>query len=351
MVPTHRPVAFLEAAIALATDLRCPLLVLCNGESRARAVEWGPDVEGTAVTLPPVHRHPLLALRTHGSVPILQGPYLDSANKRNIGLLLGRSLGWENLLFLDDDISALSARHVRRAVAALRSASGLRMVGWRPTDFPDNSVVCHALRSSGGRQDVFIGVGALLVDLTGPIPFFPPVYNEDWLFWHDDVARRQVAHLGRVRQVRYDPYADPQRARREEFGDVLAEGLYELIHQRRSVLVGCLPPYWIDVIRRREQVIGEVEQRLWRRRARHERTRDGHDVGTVLRAMAASREALASVTAQDLAEFTALWRHDLFTWNARLHQVPRHANLTDALAELNLTDVHPAGGVRPGVSR
>ena len=33
----------------------------------------------------------------------------------------------------------------------------------------------------------------------------------------------------RPAQLEYDPFASPDRARREEFGDLLAEGLYALI--------------------------------------------------------------------------------------------------------------------------
>ena len=251
VVPTNRPISSLAFAVELARELGCPILVLCSGESRAAAMQarFAP-INGAAVTVSSTPRHPMLSLRTQRLLSSAAGPYLDTSNKRNVALLVGRMLGWQRVLFLDDDIHGLTAQQVRRAASVVHR-DGVRMVGWRPVNYPDNSVACHALRSSGRRQDVFIGAGALLVELTGDLPHFPPIYNEDWLFWHDQVVGRRIKRLGRVKQTRYDPYADPQRARREEFGDVLAEGLYELVHRRRSVLVGCLPAYWDDVIRRR----------------------------------------------------------------------------------------------------
>jgi hypothetical protein len=351
VVPTNRPIEFLGPAVALARELGCPLLVLCSGESRAPATEplLG-EVTGAAVTVSSTPRHSLLALRTQRLLSFSAEPYLDTSNKRNVALLIGRMLGWQRVLFLDDDIRGLTAQQVRRA-AAVVGPDGTRMVGWRPVDYPDNSVACHALRSSGRRQDVFIGAGALMVELTGRMSCFPPVYNEDWLFWHDLVVRNQVRRLGRVRQRKYDPFADPQRARREEFGDVLAEGLYELVHQGRSVLVGCLPGYWTEVIRRRQDMLDGIEDRLWRRRTRlarlrrPDRTGDGHEISKVLSAVAASRAALDQVTGKDLAEFVGAWRFDQFHWNARLHQLPRFDRLDEALAWLGIADVHVAGAV------
>jgi hypothetical protein len=356
VVPTNRPISSLNFAVELAGELGCPILVLCSGESRAEATEAKfATIAGAAVTVSSTPRHPMLALRTQRLLSSSAEPYLDTSNKRNVALLIGRMLGWQRVLFLDDDIQGLTAREVRRA-AGVVAPDGTRMVGWRPVNYPDNSVACHALRSSGRRQDVFIGAGALIVELTGTLPHFPPIYNEDWLFWHDLVVRRQIKRLGRVRQTRYDPYADPQRAQREEFGDVLAEGLYELVHRRRSVLVGCLPGYWDDVIRRRREMLDSIEVRLWRRRQwcrrfrRQPITRDGHEITKVLASVAAARAALELVTGERLAEFVATWRYDHFHWNARLHRLKTFDQLSEALTWLGITDIH-LGATEPTGSR
>src|SRR4029450_11890877 len=91
-------------------------------------------------------------------------------------------------------------------------------VGWSFEAFADNSVVCHAHRSSGGRQGAFIGGGGPARRVHEGTPFFPNVYNEDWLFLHDLVARGQVLLAGGLCQLPYDPLeharpAIPQESR------------------------------------------------------------------------------------------------------------------------------------------
>ena len=64
------------------------------------------------------------------------------------------------------------------------------------------------------------------------MPFFPEQYNEDWFFFSRLTARRDLAHVGYATQAPYDPFADPVRAQQEEFGDLLAEGLYALFENQ-----------------------------------------------------------------------------------------------------------------------
>lgn len=117
-----------------------------------------------------------------------------------------------------------------RAVSLLdtHTAVGLRIEG------PDHTVVCHAFREAGGRQDTFIGGGALAVDVRRGHTFFANIYNDDWFFARDAGQRLQpVTTVGEVPQEPYDPYRPP-RARAEEIGDVLDEGIFLLLDQGRS---------------------------------------------------------------------------------------------------------------------
>ena len=101
--------------------------------------------------------------------------------------------------------------------------------------FPDHSVVCHAYRQAGGEQQSFIGGGALAVEVKRSKSFFPDIYNDDWFFLLDGSKWLQpIAVRGQVIQQPYDPFRTPDRARAEELGDVLAEGIYWLLDQDRS---------------------------------------------------------------------------------------------------------------------
>ena len=147
----------------------------------------------------------------------------DLSAKRNLALLLSHMAGWSRILFLDDDITSLNPDDVRKASSLLdtHNAVGLRVCG-----FPDHSVVCHAYREAGGEQQSFIGGGALVIEVKRSNSFFPDVYNDDWFFLLDGRKSLQpVAVTGQVIQYPYDPFRNPDRARAEELGDVLAEGI------------------------------------------------------------------------------------------------------------------------------
>src|SRR5262249_43052076 len=105
--------------------------------------------------------------------------HVDIARKRNVGLLLARLSGWRTIMFLDDDVTGMTASTVSAAAAL---TARYPAAGFRVTDYPDNSVVCHAHRLAGGKQDVFPGGSALLIDTNRSDAMFPPIYNEDWLF-------------------------------------------------------------------------------------------------------------------------------------------------------------------------
>ena len=91
-------------------------------------------------------------------------------------------------------------------------------------------MVCHARRDARLPQDVFLTGAVLGVHCNNlPLSFFPDIYNEDWFFFAREAASRDLRQVGQATQIEYNPYASPDRARQEEFGDLLAEGLYALI--------------------------------------------------------------------------------------------------------------------------
>jgi hypothetical protein len=174
--------------------------------------------------------------------------------------MLSHMLGWERVVFLDDDIRVPDPDDLSKAAGLLdtHAAVGLRVGG-----FPDNSVVCHAFRDAGGDQGTFVGGGAMAVQARRNRSFFPNIYNEDWFYLLDGEKRLQsVGIVGEVLQYPYDPYR-PERARSQELGDVLAEGTFWLLDQEKAASDGGLA-HWRDfLIKRRrfiEQVLQMVEQ-------------------------------------------------------------------------------------------
>jgi hypothetical protein len=258
IVPTFRPLHYLKEAARAARLLGCPLITLHSpGRTSASQADdyFAGSLDLIAIDVPEAAHLRLPDLATSR---LLVGTIFerraDTSTKRNLALLLSHMLRWRRVVFLDDDIHIPDPADLSRAVSLLdiHTAVGLRIEG-----FPDNSVVCHAFREAGGRQDTFIGGGALAVDVKRNRTFFPNVYNEDWFFVLDAGKRLQpVATMGRVLQDRYYPYSS-ERARAQEFGDVLAEGTFWLLDQERSASDGDLA-HWRDFLTKRKRFIGRV---------------------------------------------------------------------------------------------
>jgi hypothetical protein len=197
----------------------------------------------------------------------------------------------------------------------------------------------------GWEQDVFIGGGALLVDLDGvpPAPF-PPVYNEDWLFLFDALADDAVVGGPPVGQLRYEPYADPCRAAVEEFGDVFGEGLFHLLHEDQPVAEAADPAYWTAVLTKRRKLLGRITER-----ARELSASGGDDprARQVVLAMTEARRQHTWVTEDALADFVRRWRNDLTTWADFYQRLPARETVRDALVYLGL---HEAWIVTAGPS-
>jgi hypothetical protein len=264
IVPTTRRVAYLQEAARAARQLGCPLVTLHSGKwtcaaEAIRYVDRRVDLIAIDVPEPAYLRLPDLE-----TTRLLAGTVFeqrsDLSAKRNLGLMLSHMLGWERVVFLDDDIRVPDPDDLSKATGLLdtHAAVGLRIGG-----YPDNSVVCHAFRDAGGDQGTFVGGGAMAVEVRRNRSFFPKIYNEDWFYLLDSGKRLQsVATVGEVLQYPYDPYR-AERARGQELGDVLAEGIFWLLDQEKTAADGDLE-HWRDFLARRqlfiEQVLAMVER-------------------------------------------------------------------------------------------
>src|SRR4051812_5110327 len=260
IVPTARPSASLRHAFRLARQLDCPVLALCSKKSRPAAVtrsaaEYEVDVIAVQFTRP--KEMPTFKTDTLLSERFTTGS--DLSAKRNAGLLFARKVGWEKILLLDDDIADLRPWDVCRAAGQL---DRFVAVGLTNSGYPDNSVVCHAYRASGGDQTSFIGGGALVIAPMSTESWFPNVYCEDWLFLAPHLVLREVSHVGRAEQLPYDPYV-PGRPRREEFGDTIAEGLFWLLdHGSDHLPFAKDVEFWRAFLEQRRKLINGAARRL-----------------------------------------------------------------------------------------
>jgi len=332
IVPSARPSNCLAEAARLARELKCHLVVLCSrAATRSEAIAFiskvAPGISVVAIDVRSADVHPAVNFATSRRLmhtPMHRGG--DTSLKRNLGLLLARTAGWRRILFLDDDIQIDDAADIRRAGSLLDShaAVGLAIGG-----YPDNSVVCHAHREAGGEQDTFIGGGALVVNVTATTSFFPNVYNEDWFFLLDAGGLRPITIAGTARQQQYDPFADPERARSEEFGDVLAEGLMALLDVGRPIS-DADADYWVSYIDTRRRLIAAARPSPSRPDAdpeRDERIRASLD---------AALTCLSSITPELCVDYLRAWHSDLERWQAMLGVERTATTIEVALKELRL---------------
>ena len=214
IVPATRPAAYLDHAVTLARAAQCALVIVCSQDLDGRDVKNYLAArsfrDAVVIDLPPGYSHPLFFFRRlreiEDQLPPECGYHVtDLSMKRNIGLALARMLGWQRIFFLDDDIRDIAHPDLQRTVDMLGSFSA---AGMRVTEFPDNSIVCHANRMTGGAQDVFVSGAALAVDCDSDIGFFPGIYNEDWFFFFDAASRGQLGNSDlEATQLAYYPFA------------------------------------------------------------------------------------------------------------------------------------------------
>jgi len=325
------PTRHVASAVKLAAQLDCDLLVVCSGQVRPQGVagfaaEW-PKLRYHAVYLPDGYEHPLLTFASSRIAGVEDGRHGLLNTKRNIGLLVARMLGWHTVLLLDDDIFDVPDALVRRASAGLGRLAAIALA---VVDWPDNSVVCHANRLVRRGQDVFVSGSALLVDTSAQFSFFPKIYNEDWLFLIDWLATARVGRIESVHQLRYDPFEDPERAAAEEFGEVIAEGMIDLLHRHLPTIQLTDSDYWQDFLLRRKAFIARAADRI----AAEART-SLH--AAALLALATAERRRSEITSTQCASYLHTWRLDTQAWAERIDTLRKVDRLLSAIDYFDLT--------------
>jgi hypothetical protein len=286
--------------------------------------------------------------------------------KRNLGILLGRMCGWSTTLILSDDVRATSSH--------LQPAAGDRAVERMPgrvsdpvsrldhvlTDFAldarlqaamyfrddeDNGVVRQARRAAGEEQATVVPGGAIAVRSAGPLPFFPSVFHERWIFLFQlllagDIRYPSpaVKYVGTMRAGASCPFAVPRGAPAEELADLFADGLFALLPRPRHevLLQASSPGYWAEAAWRRQEEILQLIARLRKACA-------GPGMSLVHEAEASLRAALAVYSsveevAFDLAELFGALMRDADLWTSLLTSVAGSRTLEEALRDLGLQE-------------
>ena len=184
-----------------------------------------------------------------------------------------------------------------------------------------------------GSQDVFVSGAALAVDCDRDIGFFPDIYNEDWLFFFDDASNRRLGNSYlKVTQLTYYPFANAKRAAWQEFGDVLAEGLYSLLHRGQNVQ-DATPEYWASFFEARRIFLRDI---LARSQNADPEMRD-----EMVASVEAALDSLGQIKPELCARYVQLWRADLREWKRRMAGITKASSLEDALKRMRLSPTAP----------
>lgn len=350
IVPTIRSAEQLRSAVKLAADSGSHLVTLHTDRFPSELTSvLGKFGRGavTPLALRSGARHALLDLAANLPQTLRSSSAFDISRKRNLGLLIGRACGWTRMLLLDDDIQWLNVAKLRAAASVLRGDK-YPVVGIQVTDkYPDASVIGHARRIVGYDHKPFISGGSLLVNPQRLSGFFPAVYHEDWLCVLDHLRQGEVAVSGQVGQGPYDPFANPDRARIEEFGDVLASGLLWLVYTARDKVAAQAAladtnteiqsdywreamrlDFWKEVLGQRAMLLDELVLRLG--------LRSKHDMARPLESVRAAQDRCSELSPDEFVSFIKAWAGNLAKWRDRTSHLAGAGSVGKALADLGL---------------
>jgi hypothetical protein len=206
-------------------------------------------------------------------------------------------------------------------------------------------VVSPSSQMAGGSQQAFVGAGALAIELARSRSFFPDIYNDDWFFLLDgDRYLQPTTTTGHVYQHPYDPFRSPDRARGEELGDVLAEGLFWLLDQGRSIMEAD-ERHWSMFLARRGQfirdVLAMVEQATIEPRPEKDRR---------IAALQGALGRLALIRPAFCEDYLQAWAADRVRWQRHLDALPAGQQRPDAIDALTRPGTDPLSRcLRPAV--
>lgn len=227
----------------------------------------------------------------------------DLPMKRSYALTHAITNRHQKVLFIDDDIRIPNQTWLNIGSKCLDHYA---VAGCFVNNFIDTSVVGHLEREAGEDVYSFLSGSFLFLRPSKAIGFFPCVYNEDWLLMLPHVLNRSICSFGFVNQVAFDPFDSTRRAVFQEFGEVVAEGLYSLAlseeYERRFEF-----EMWQRVIAERREVLTALRDRL-----------PGPQHRPII---SAALVANRGILPEDCQAFVSDWEKDRTSWSHYLNNL------------------------------
>ena len=159
------------------------------------------------------------------SIQSIEKSTWDLPNKRNFAVSHATANEYKKVLLLDDDINVVDSKATLKKI--LKGLDRSRIAGAYSTGEIDTSLVGTVAIKVGLEEHCnFISGNCMGINLNESTPYFPNVYNEDWLAIFEDVINEGVLLVGPIEQTtrKTDDYWST--AYFQEFGEIIADELY-----------------------------------------------------------------------------------------------------------------------------
>lgn len=341
-IPASRSADSLAPTISSLASMPIPPIIFVAHSDRleqqaaTRLLNQYPFLEYISAYIPPNSHLEMFGLQSDRfPLAVAQREHNNLACKRNLALVIAQSLRIGQICFLDDDIRFSGNQFYREKCYAHILPS--YVAGLSNCGAPDRSAVHHAI---GNHDMPFISGNALFISpnysVFYPVPiaeynFFPNIYNEDWLYMAPAVSFNTASRTGLVRQDSYDPFT-PGRAYSEEFGDVIAEGIYAYLRINRydAYAYGAGSDYWAAFLRTRQKILDLALTRTEKNDALCDTEKERRT-----QALIEARLANIAISATDCRRYLTLVRQDRKTWDATIAELTDPRLKPTPIAHLN----------------
>jgi hypothetical protein len=160
-------------------------------------------------------------------------------------------------------------------------------------------------------------------------------------------AARDIAYVGCATQAPYDPFLVPDRARREEFGDLLAEGLFALFEGQplemdyRPRLESADTLFWEEFIAARRSEFSLIGMGL--EVGLENGTNDAYHMNAAIRSVDAATDQLSRLSPEIYVDYLHAWAEDLVEWEQTTQRTRAVGTTVEAVDVLGLRQWYSVG--------
>jgi len=246
----------------------------------------------------------------------------DLPLKRNFAILFSKQKSFKKILLLDDDIRFNNKSNVFSLFNTLENywISGCNSIGEIDTSL---------IGTIANDNPKFFSGNCLGINLEQFIPFFPEIYNEDWLAILPAIINRKAILVGEVTQLTRIISNYQQMASFQEFGEIIVDDIYEHIsfkenqysHITDLIAKFCDLSHWEKVINDRKVWLDLLEG--------YKNERNFEDI------IYAAKKSLAQITPKKCTDFLEIWSKQEAKWRV---YVKKHNNMKEQIVDIKTFD-------------